>query len=218
MVKKDREQGGSAIFKKVSTSYGSTEHHELVRLSRNELLLRYSSERFDVLAQNYCDAANRLASTFTGRGSDDGMLLPLLMLYRQAYELQLKSTIKALLELRKKYDIGDISDESFQDPEAYIGKFKHNFHQLLNAVENNFRTFPTGAPVSNSIRTVVMAFHQADQNGAAFRYPHLLPEDVDVLNLSHLVRYLNKPFQELSGLVDYLSDLYENGDGFQGAP
>lgn len=140
------------------------------------------------------------------------MLLPLFMLYRQAYELQLKSTIKELIELRKKYEVGDMTDVPLQNQEAYIEVLGHNFHKLLNAVRDNFCVFPTGEQVPNSICTVVMAFHQDDKKGTAFRYPNSLPKEVDVMSREQLVDYFNKPFNELSALVGCVSVLYENID------
>jgi len=62
----------------------------------NRLIARYPYRTDRDYAFFYHEAANRLASTYTGKTIDDTILIPFLMLYRHAFELQLKNCIRYL--------------------------------------------------------------------------------------------------------------------------
>jgi hypothetical protein len=67
------------------------------------LIVRYPHRTDRDYAYFYHEAANRLASTYTGKPDDDTILVPFLMLYRHAFELELKNLIRFLSNIRYRY-------------------------------------------------------------------------------------------------------------------
>lgn len=171
---------------------------------RGRMIVRYPTQTDSELAYAYHFAAQRLASTFKGHAEDDLLLLPFLFLYRQAFELQLKSTIRFLVGLRIRYVGGDtrkLLDAA--SAERLAKDLGHNLHRLLNQAKNHFEALSLANSFPRSVEEVILMLHEADNAGTAFRYAGLLPDTQEDADFPHLVKKLDTTFTELCDVVDY---------------
>lgn len=178
----------------------------------SRLVVRYPYQSDDQYAYAYHFAASRLASTFSGDSSDDLILLPLLNLYRQAFELQLKNTIRSLVGLRAKYLEGwtpelseAVSEERFMDRE----QLGHNLYRLLNDAKEHFAALDLQEEFPKSVEAMVSKLHEADKAGTAFRYAGLLPDTQEHADFPDLVEMLNREFRMLCAVTDYAEECYD---------
>src|SRR5699024_7086875 len=139
-----------------------------------DLVLYYPGQNNKDYALAYHESAMRLASTFKGHAGDDLILLPFLALYRQAFELQLKITIKDLVELRIKFGEGCAEALERDSSEESLKRLGHNLYKLLNKVESHYEGLKLPQIFPESVKDMILKFHEADQNGTAFRYAGLL--------------------------------------------
>lgn len=172
----------------------------------SRLVVRYPHQTDDHYAHAYHFAAGRLASTFGGEPIDDQLLLPFLTLYRHAFELQLKNTIRSLVGLRAIYHEGwtselaeAVSEERFMDKD----KLGHNLYKLLNDVKKHFSALNLQEEFPKSVEAMVSKLHEADKAGTAFRYAGLLPDTQEYADFHDLVEMLNREFDTLCAVTDY---------------
>jgi len=175
----------------------------------NRLIVRHPYKTDGDYAFFYHEAANRLASTYTGEPIDDTILIPFLMLYRQAFELKLKNFIRYLAGIRLRYDE---SANSELDPKTIDEKLRkelgHNLAKLLNELLKHyaFLDLPEGFP--ESVKKLVWMMHDADKHGTAFRYARQMPESQDSADFPDLVEMLDKEFRLLSAGEDWIDAIY----------
>ena len=112
-----------------------------------------------------------MAGTFSGQPQDDMILLPFLSLYRQAYELALKSFIRGLVKERRR--IHNSADPDL-DPAALEEKFLrtlgHSLHKLLNELQVHWKALDLGQDIPVGLVSLIMKLHETDPAGTSFRY------------------------------------------------
>jgi len=176
----------------------------------SRLVVRYPYQTDDEYALAYHFAAKRLATTFGGKPRDDLLLLPFLTLYRQAFELQLKNTIRTLVELRMRYIEGRtpelleaLSEKGLRD------KFGHKLYPLLNEAKKHFAALDLPEAFPASVEGMIAKLHEADMTGTAFRYSGLLPETQERADFPDLAAMLNREFEMLCIVTDYAVGSYD---------
>jgi len=175
----------------------------------SSLIVRYPYQTDDEYAHAYHFSAERLATTFSGNPIDDCLLLPFLTLYRHAFELQLKSTIRSLVLLRIRYREGPTSElleaSSTKQLKDNLG---HRLYPLLNEVKNHFNALDLPEAFPKSIEGMIAKLHEADNAGTAFRYAGLLPESEERADFPDLAAMLNREFELLCVVTDYAEEFY----------
>lgn len=174
-------------------------------------IVRYPYQTDRDYAVAYHESAQRLALTFKGQPIDDLILLPLLTLYRQAYELQLKNAIRSLVEVRTRYVEGPSPELTEAVTEVRFKNFGHNLHKLLNEVLLHYGTLKMPEPFSSGVTKVIQWLHEADKTGTAFRYSGRLPDTQESADFPDLIRLLDGQFKTLVAVTDYVEGLYEDG-------
>lgn len=172
----------------------------------SRLVVLYPYQTDDHYAGAYHFAANRLASTFGGEPVDDQLLLPFLALYRHAFELQLKNTIRSLVKLRAEYLEGwtpelteAISEKRFRDN----NQLGHNLYKLLNDAKRHFAALNLPEKFPKSVESIISKLHEADKAGTALRYAGALPTTHEYVDFPDLVELLDREFDLLSVVIDY---------------
>ena len=184
------------------TSVPSKDHSRLV--------VRYPYQTDAQYAHAYHFAAQRLATTFGGEPIDDLLLLPFLTLYRQAFELQLKNTIRSLVSLRANYLVGWTDDLREAISEEHFRKeLGHNLYKLLNEAKKHFTILDLPDAFPESVEQLIVKLHEADQAGTAFRYAGLLPDTQEYADFPDLASLLNDDFEMLSVVIDYAEGCYQ---------
>lgn len=176
------------------------------------LVVRYPFQTDRDYAVAYHFAAKRLESTFSGNPEDDFLLLPFLTLYRQAFELELKNTIKALVGTRMAYVDGRTPELLAAMDEGRIKKdFGHNLYKLLNETKKHYAALnmPQGFP--KDVEKLILMLHDADNAGTAFRYAGQLPQVQEHADFPDLAALLDEQFTMLSVVEDYVDGLYSAG-------
>ena len=178
----------------------------------SRLVVRYPYQTNDQYAHAYHFAANRLASTFGGEPIDDQILLPFLTLYRHAFELQLKNTIRSLVGLRANYLEGwtpelseAVSEKRFMDRD----QLGHDLYKLLNDTKKHFAALDLQEEFPKSVEAMVSKLHEADKAGTAFRYAGLLPDTQEYVDFPDLVAMLDREFSMLCVVTDYAEGCYD---------
>lgn len=176
----------------------------------SRLVVRYPYQTDSQYAHAYHFAAQRLATTFGGQPEDDLLLLPFLTLYRQAFELQLKTTIRSLVGLRIRYIEGGtpellraVSEERFKND------LRHNLHRLLNEAKKQFDALNLPESFPKSVEAMVSKLHEADRAGTAFRYAGLLPDTQEYADFPDLAEMLDREFEILGSVLDYAEGSYD---------
>lgn len=176
----------------------------------SRLVVRYPYQTDAQYAHAYHFAAQRLATTFGGEPIDDLLLLPFLTLYRQAFELQLKNTIRSLVSLRANYLVGWTDDltEAISE-ERFRKELGHNLYKLLNEAKKHFTILDLPDAFPESVEQLIVKLHEADQAGTAFRYAGLLPDTQEYADFPDLASLLNDDFEMLSVVIDYAEGCYQ---------
>lgn len=175
-------------------------------------IVRYPYEDSGRVSYSFQYAADALASTYTGKNEDDSLLLPYLTLYRQAFELRLKHLIAFLASTRAVYIEGSTQELSdAQDPEHLRKTYGHNLHKLLNAVETHYAALKLPSPFPPAVKATILAFHEDDKAGVAFRYAGQLPEIQEHADFPTLAKLLAETYDELSLLEDYVDGTFSAG-------
>ena len=133
------------------------------------------------------------------------------MLYRQAFELQLKALIKDLVSLRVRYVDGLNNDlEECGSDEFLQKRMGHKLTKLLAEAMKHYEALDVKERFPANISHVVGLLHQADATGTAFRYAGVLPEDQEYVDLPNLANLLDECFDELVSVGDYAEYLFSS--------
>lgn len=178
----------------------------------DRLIVRYPFQTDRDYAASFHLSANRLAGTYAGQPIDDLILLPFLTLYRHAFELELKNTIKALVTIRVRYIDGRTAElRAALSDERFKNDFGHNLYKLLNEAKKHYDALELPMPFPKDVQKVVIMMHEADRGGTAFRYTGELPDVQDHADFPDLAELLNEQFTMLSVIEDYVDGLYSAG-------
>lgn len=177
-----------------------------------DLIVRHAFQNNTHFANAYHESAQRLAGTFGAQPVDDLILLPVLNLWRQAFELRLKEFVLEMAQVRRSY-LGVYSDET--SPTVLEAVLKndigHNLHKLLNLAERQYDETDMGEPFPATVRTLILALHEADRSGTAFRYAGQLPETQDHISFGSLTAQLEAEWTLLEGTSDWVVESYGAG-------
>lgn len=174
------------------------------------LIVRYPYQTDIDYANAYHFSAKRLAGTFSGQPVDDLLLLPFLTLYRQAFELQLKNTIRYLAGVRMTYIEGRTPElVDAVSEKHFMNDLKHNLHKLLNEVKEHYIKLNLPEEFPKTVETMVLNLHEADKAGTAFRYAGLLPESQDYADFPNLAEQLDTEFTLLTVVRDVAEGTYD---------
>lgn len=172
-------------------------------------IVRYPHQTLSDYALAYHSSAKRLATTFSSRPEDDLILVPFLLLYRHAYELQLKSLIQFLVRTRMTYMDGVTAElEEAGSEERLKEKFEHHLYPLLREVQKHYTALNLPEPFPSKVEGVVAMLHEADHNGQAFRYSGNLPTTQEHADFPDLADLLDEQYVRLSLVADYVDGCY----------
>jgi hypothetical protein len=173
------------------------------------LIVRYPYETDRDYAFFYHEAAHRLASTYKGEPIDDTILIPFLMLYRQAFELKLKNFVRYLASIRRRYHDPTNSELDFEAIKKRIrGELGHNLAKLLNELLKHYESLDLPEEFPEGTKRLVLMMHDADNRGTAFSYAGEMPESQDLADFPDLVEMLDEEFRLLSALEDWVDAIY----------
>jgi hypothetical protein len=173
------------------------------------LIVRYPFQTDADFANAYHFSAKRLAETFTGQPVDDLLLLPFLNLYRQAFELGLKNTIKAFVRIRIIYVEGRTAELVGAASEDVLKRrLGHNLHKLLNEAKKQYLALDVPEDFPETVERLTMMLHHTDGRGTAFRYAGELPEIQEDADFPDLAKLLDEQFLLLSVLEDYVDGVF----------
>jgi hypothetical protein len=178
------------------------------------LIVRHPYEDDSVLAMAYHEAAVRLASTYRGQADDDLILLPFLMLYRQAIELQLKVMIRSFTSLRRRFHDRENPnlrregiDKQLRNPQI----FGHNLEALMNGVLEHYHALEFDEDFPTSTEQLVRLLHEVDNSGTAFRYAGKLRDTEDRLGFLDFAALFDSEFCTLGAAQDFVEEAYSAG-------
>lgn len=175
----------------------------------SRLVVRNPYQTDNEYAHAYHFSAKRLATTFGGKPIDDCLLLPFLMLYRQAFELQLKNTIHSLVSLRIRHREGRTPELlKARSKEHFKDKLGHNLYRLLSEAKKHFDALELPEVFPKSTEGIIIKLHEADSAGTAFRYAGLLPESQEHADFPDLAAMLNREFELLCLIPSYAEEFY----------
>ncbi|MDN5912859.1 MAG: hypothetical protein L0H71_09315 [Yaniella sp.] len=173
------------------------------------------SQTLASLAQDYKNAADRLAVTFQGNSIDDSLLKPFLFLYRHAFELQLKSMTVAW-----KFTSAKMYGRQIPSPsgvEKALRKSGHRLIDLFSKIDQSYKTvLPEGPALLKASLEVIDLLNRLDFEGTRFRYPQSdesIHETNDLAGWSMDFISLHEDFQvgfdDLTAYDDYYSNAIE---------
>ncbi|MCO1657123.1 hypothetical protein [Pseudonocardia humida] len=175
----------------------------------SRLIVRYPHQTDRDYALFYREAATRLAGTYSGQPIDDTILMPFLMLYRQAFELQLKNFIRYLASVRRRYhDSAAPSLSSDVVGERLKKTLGHNLAKLLNELLKHYEALDLAEPFPSGVKKVIQMLHEADQRGTAFRYSGEMPESQDRADFPALAALLDEELGKLIAVEDWIDSMY----------
>ncbi|WP_339619456.1 hypothetical protein [uncultured Salinibacterium sp.] len=178
----------------------------------DRLVVRYPFQTDRDYAAAFHFSAKRLAETFTGNPEDDFLLLPFLTLYRQAFELELKNTIKALIKTRMIYVDGKTAElEAAIKKDRFKEDFGHNLYKLLNEAKKHYAALVVPQEFPKDVEKLIIMMHEADKAGTAFRYSGQLPNVQELADFPDLAALLDDQFTMLTVVEDYVDGLYSAG-------
>jgi len=195
--------------KQPTALFGKVPGHEYDRL-----IFRYPYQGDTMLAMSYQEAAKRLADSYRGQPIDDTILLPFLILYRQAFELRLKEVIRDFASSRRRFYE---SNNPALQPAAIEKRLRnprvlgHNLEALLKEMLEHVDHLENAGDFPESTRELVMLLHEADGTGTAFRYSGQLPDIQESLDFPDLAALLDREFTMLGGMEDALTEMYAAG-------
>jgi len=175
----------------------------------NRLIVRYPYQTDRDYALFYHESASRLASTFEGRPMDDLILIPFLMLYRQAFELQLKNFVRYLAKVRQDYHEPQNLDLDRDVIDTRLAReIGHNLAKLLNEVLTHYDALDLSERFPDSTNRLILMIHDADDRGTTFRYAGQMPASHDRADFPDLVSLLNEEYTLLVAVEDWVDGIY----------
>ncbi|WP_024285335.1 hypothetical protein [Cellulomonas sp. KRMCY2] len=176
----------------------------------NRLIIRYPYRTDSDYAFAYHEAAKRLAASFRGEAIDDTILIPYLMLYRHAFELQLKSMVRQLAAWRRYYEREyGVEVNAASVEERLKASHGHVLHKVLNELQKHYSAIEPSQPFPESVERLILAFHEADKSGMAFRYTGYLPDTQERVDFHHLREHLDDQFDLLRVVLDPIEAGYD---------
>ncbi|MGF0312493.1 hypothetical protein [Rhodococcus sp. IEGM1428] len=181
------------------------------------LVVQHQPHGDEEFAMYFREAGERLADTFSGRPSDDLLLVPWLFLMRHAVELTLKNTIRFAGALRRRSDHGDDPTYPFDLAAlaARLGK-NHRIAPLLTEVDHHLEALGVEKTPGDVFLTLTQ-LSQADPTGTAFRYydpkrsPSSVGTHIDFPSLrAEIERALGMSASAIDVLEDYASSLADS--------
>lgn len=157
----------------------------------------------DVLQDAYLEAARRLRSGGrTGEGPER-VLLPVLFMYRQAIELQMKRAIVEAAALRRNQ--GDAADGLKHDAVQTQLKEKlgHKLSKLMTALHSHLAELGE-EPLPKPSQLMIQLLNETDFGGTSFRYPGTLKPTHVSIDFERLATDLESLYGVLEGLIGYL--------------
>lgn len=157
----------------------------------------------------YHESAKRLAATFRGQPQDDMILLPFLGLYRQAYELALKSFIRGLAKERRRiHNSGDPDLDPAVIEENFLSKQGHSLHKLMNQLQVHWKALDFEQDIPADLIKLIMQMHETDPAGTSFRYSSKNQPTGQVRSdFPALVKMLDGGLRQLWSVEDWADDL-----------
>lgn len=173
------------------------------------LIVQWPNQSERDLAFFYSEAAKRLASTFQGTPIDDTILLPYLMLYRQAFELQLKSFTKYLAAMRLKHREPDNPELVAAEVARRLRarQIGHQLEPILDELLTHFNALDLSEPFPSGVQDLLTLMHQADAPGTNFRYAGHLPSDQVNVDFLDLAKRFDEQFVMLQAVEDWTTEM-----------
>lgn len=173
-----------------------------------DLVVKAPYETDRNFAAHYAFAAKRLAGTFCGKPQDDMILLPFLTLYRQAYELALKSCLADFARWRRKWVDGgnpDLESSAVQDRIRTV--HGHNFHKLSRELREHYDALDLGEEFPTDLAALIETWHLTDKPGTSFRYSTVnQPTETARIDFPVLAEMLDNGLRELWAVEDWVDD------------
>lgn len=172
------------------------------------LVVKTTRETDRHFAAQYAYAADRLSNTFDSNPEDDMILLPFLTLYRQAYELSLKSWLADLAQWRRKLvDFGDSTLEATTVQKRIKNDHRHDFYKLLKEIREHYDALELGEPFPQDMAKLIEAWHQTDKPGTSFRYSSdNQPTEITRIDFPALAEMLHHGIHQLWAVEDWVDD------------
>ena len=173
--------------------------------------LNFTSERFPLYIKGYKEAADKLVmSVMEDRSHLDFIILPIIFLYRQFLELNVKYLVR---EGNRLLDVAPMSKTGFSGGHDLPFLWKE-CKAVLVQIGSHYPELQISKDVLNAVGQLLTEFSQMDQGSDSFRYPVdrdnnlSTPGDQKLINVRHLAEVMQKLatfFEAASAaLLDYL--------------
>ena len=175
----------------------------------SKLIVRYPYQRDVHFAIAYHEGARRLAGTYSGEPIGDTILMPVMFLYRQAFELQLKVTLRSLAKWQRTFvDSSDATLTSEAVDKRIKNVLRHKLGPLLDEVLTHWAALDLDEAFPAGVESLIRAMHEADEPGTGFRYSGGLPDSQDNIDFHSLIKEFDDNFQMLCSALDYVDEGY----------
>jgi hypothetical protein len=177
--------------------------------SDDHLIVRYPFQTDLDFAYAYHEAAKRLASTFEGKAQDDAILMPFLMLYRQAFELELKSLVRYLASLRRKWlepNNPDLVPKAVD--ERLKNKHGHRLAAIRDELLDHWKALDLPEAFPKGVSKVIEMLHADDPSGTALRYAGETPVEQQNADFPALAARLDEELSMLGASYDFVDGIY----------
>lgn len=166
----------------------------------------WSHFAWDIYAAGYKDAADALVATLAERKAPlDSVIYPLVFLYRQGLELQLKLILPLARRLAGKKSVADHK----HDLMPLWSELRRHLEQLDSLKDD--KELP-------AIEDFIRQLDAVDPGSFAFRYPTTKKGEVSLpelrhINVRHLSEIIDSVFMMLGGIYSWLGEMDQN-DGY----
>lgn len=167
---------------------------------QNNAMLGWAHFPLDTYALGYKDAADALLYALAERrASLDTVIYPLVFLYRQALELQLK----LLLPLARRLADAPAKDEHRHELMPMWQELRRHLEVLITEKDD---------AEHEAMEKFISQLHQADPQSFAFRYPtnkkgEVSLPDLTHVNVRHLKEVMDSIFLMLNGIHSMLGEM-----------
>lgn len=172
----------------------------------NNAMLGWTHFPWDIYAAGYKDAADALVGALAERkASLDSVVYPLVFLYRQGLELQLKLILPLARRLAGKEAVAD---------------HQHGLMPLWNELRRHLQQLDPREDDKELAATedFIRQLDTVDPGSFAFRYPRTKKGEVSLpelrhVNVRHLSEVMDSVFMLLGGIYSWLGEMEQN-DGY----
>lgn len=178
---------------------------------RKHLIVRKGRAGLYDYSLGFREAADRLASTFTGQPFDDTIFMPWLYMHRHATELVLKDAIVVATRLRRRGGDTDPTLGIEETQDRLKRKLGHKLVPLVDELDTHLRALELETTPQHA-RKMLARLAQLDPSGEAFRYSGSLPKEDDRVDFPSFHTALREMVDTLSGALDVL-DVYADYQG-----